>query len=849
MTKKLNNLFFLWTIAFFTAIPATSILVNGQLAGNTDVNVSQMAGYQAECSIAKNPTNKLQLFASCNNSGPGIFAARSTNGGVTWTFPDAVDKTIADGDAGQGPTACCDPTLAWDTFGNLYVTYLGSGFTIETLLSTDGGATFTNLATFPGSNDQPTVVAENTTDPTAPVAVWIVWNQSGSMRARGAAVTGLGTANITPFNPLQNIPGTANCSFGDVAIAPSGVVVQTCEILGADGEAASQILVNIDADGLGPGNFGAAITATNTNVGAFDSIPAQASRTVDAEPGLAFDRNQFGDPTLPGGLPSPHFGRLYLVYTDETVDENDDTDIMLRFSDDNGTTWSNPAIRVNDDATTRSQFLPRIASNPLSGNIAICWHDARNSATNTAMQEFCAIANRELFPAFIGPNINVQISDGASTSSANPNQFSDYSGLTYVQGLAHPAWGDTSTTAEFEGFTDRVTGGVAANEGDPHIRTVDGTNYDFQSAGEFTVLKDGNWMEIQTRQTPVSTTSTLGPNGHTGLTTCVSLNTAVATRVGKRRVTYQPSLTGQADPSGMQLRIDGDLTTLGPGGINLGAGGRVARAGDGIQIDFADGTTLIATPLFWTTYGVWYLNVNVYQTSAVMGVMGAITPGTWLPRLPDRSSLGPKPASLNQRYVDLYQKFADAWRVTKSTSLFDYAPGTSTDSFTIPGWPMQNAQCVIPEKPPVQSINAKIAQELCRPIADKNREANCIFDVTVTGERGFAKLYLTTDRLEAGLTRITVDSSKIRTKLTEVVTFVATVSKLLPGRRGVPIGSVQFFVKGERVATVKLDARGRASWRTTTLPYGEHHVSAVFVPDAKSRFVTSSSDGLQQVIY
>jgi len=47
---------------------------------------------------------------------------------------------------------------------------------------------------------------------------------------------------------------------------------------------------------------------------------------------------------------------------------------------------------VNDDATATSKFLPRIASNRLSGNIAVCWHDARNSATNTTMQEFCTIA-------------------------------------------------------------------------------------------------------------------------------------------------------------------------------------------------------------------------------------------------------------------------------------------------------------------------------------------------------------------------------------------------------------------------------------------------------------------------
>ena len=33
------------------------------------------------------------------------------------------------------------------------------------------------------------------------------------------------------------------------------------------------------------------------------------------------------------------------------------------------------------------------------------------------------------------------------------------------------------------------------------------------------------------------------------------------------------------------------------------------------------------------------------------------------------------PASLGARYDTLYEKFADAWRVTDRDSLFDYAPG------------------------------------------------------------------------------------------------------------------------------------------------------------------------------
>jgi len=842
MKKRTRTLVRLFVVGLFLLASA----VRAQLSSGVDVNLSQMGGYQSECAIAKNPANHDQLFALCNNlAGSGLLAARSVNGGVSWTFPDPADKTIADGDAGQGPAACCDPTLAWDAFGNLFITYIDSARTgIVTILSTDGGATFTNLTTFPpASVDQPTVVA-------GAGAVWIVWNQSGQMVARGAPVTGLGTANVGAFHALQTIPGTASCSFGDIAISPGGAVVQACETENsANGQGQESILINTDADGLGAGNFGAAVTATNTNVGPFDAIPAQASRTIDAEAGLAFDANPA----------SPHFGRLYLVYTEEPVDENNDTQILLRFSDNNGTTWSNPPIRVDDDPNGRSQFFPKIASNALSGNVGLCWYDARNSATNTAMQVFCTIANRDLFPAFIGPN--VQVSDGASTSSANANQFGDYSGLAYFQGAMHPIWGDTSNsgglnpngTAEFDAYSDRITGGVAANEGDPHITTVDGIRYDFQAAGEFVALRDGG-MEIQTRQTPIPSAPPAG-NGYTGLATCVSLNTAVAARVGTHRVSFEPNVSGVPDPSGMQLRVDGNLTTLPDDGTDLGGGGRVVSSpGGGIQIQFPDETLLVVTPGWWASQGLWFLNIDVFQTSAVEGIMGVRAPGSWLPALSDGTSLGPRPAGLHDRFVDLNQKFADSWRVTDKSSLFDYAPGASTATFAMPSWPAENPPCVVPHTRPVRPVSAAVARELCRGIVDKSRNANCVFDVRWTGNRGFVKTYLLSQRIESGSTTVVLSGEPSPSRPEEPVVLTATVRRnLRPARHGrrsaATTGLVQFFVDGQRAGEpIRLDARSQARWKTARLAVGKHRVSAAYLPDRASTALGSQSATLTHLV-
>jgi hypothetical protein len=384
----------------------------------------------------------------------------------------------------------------------------------------------------------------------------------------------------------------------------------------------------------------------------------------------------------------------------------------------------------------------------------------------------------------------------------------------------------------------------AGTNGDPHIKTVDGTHYDFQSAGEFTLLQDGSAMEIQARQTPISGASPI-PNGHTGLTSCVSINTAVSARVGAYRVTYQPNISGKPDPSGMQLRINGVLTDINAlQSVNLGSGGRVAKAaaGNGIDIDFPDGTSMTAIPLWWSSQSKWYLNLSVYQTPATEGVMGLVQAG-WLPALPDGSSLGSKPASLAQRYIDLNQTFADAWRVTNASSLFDYAPGTSTATFTNKEWPPEaSSPCIVPESPQVTPIDWDRAFEACAKVVDKANRHNCAFDVAATGEFGFVEAWLLTQKFDREATKTDVFFTQDR----ESVTFVAAVRMKKTGARirvkeGQSIGTVRFTLDGKVIEQpVYPDANGDATWKTR-LKTGKHAVAAAFTPSKELALLPSSS--------
>ncbi|MGD0014541.1 MAG: Ig-like domain-containing protein [Bryobacteraceae bacterium] len=454
--------------------------------------------------------------------------------------------------------------------------------------------------------------------------------------------------------------------------------------------------------------------------------------------------------------------------------------------------------------------------------------------------------------------VKTSVDDGTTNQPTCLQQ--SYTGETNNLNLANTTGMSTLVCCPYGGASPNIqfmetnaghTGSCGATHlvGDPHITTADGTHYDFQSAGEFVSLRDPDEEEIQTRQTPVSTTF-IGTDAYDGLTTCVSLNTAVAARVGGHRVTYEPNLSGVPDPSGLQLRIDGVLTVLGPAGRDLGNGGRVFKSSTGgnLEIDFPSGKTLLVTPGWWASQGKWYLNVDVTHLGLVgggasaRGIAGPIADGSWLPALPNGASLGPMPGPLQDRYVTLYRKFADAWRVTNKDSLFDYAPGTSTGTFTMREWPLQSAPCVVPNTKPVEPASQAVAEAVCRRVWDRNMHADCVFDVRATGNPGFAKVYLDAQRTLADSTSTSLTDNPDPSQAGEWVTFTAFVAPHSSTARGFPSGTVQFAVDGSNVGEpVKVDAKGRATWETSRLKVGTHRVTASYVPGADSTFLPSTS--------
>ena len=387
----------------------------------TNVNVNQQTGNQSEAAIAIDPTNPQRLFAVAN-AGNSLMMSFSTDGGATWTA-----RFDANGGADGLGTACCDPSVSWDAFGNLFLVYLDvkvlpptKNGPVRVALSTDGGQNFSPLANMPsGSVDQPTVT-------TGAGAVWVTWTDgSDAINASGATVTGLGSANITAFSaPIK----AGNGDFGDIAIGPAGDVMVAYQ-RPHGGSGPTQLYVALKPAAMNA--FNAEISVVTTPMSGFYSIPAQSSRTIDPEAGLAWDRS--------GGA---HNGRIYFINSDVAKSGDTNTSNYVRFSDDNGTNWSAP-VKVNDGVSTSSAFLPRIVVDQTTGQIAASWHDTRNSADNKSAEFWGATSTDGT--AF---SANFKISAGISnaTNAANGIDYGDYTGLSYQQGVFNPIWSDNSNS-------------------------------------------------------------------------------------------------------------------------------------------------------------------------------------------------------------------------------------------------------------------------------------------------------------------------------------------------------------------------------------------------------------------
>lgn len=268
-----------------------------------------------------------------------------------------------------------------------------------------------------------------------------------------------------------------------------------------------------------------------------------------------------------------------------------------------------------------------------------------------------------------------------------------------------PPPGDTPPSDTPE--PDPCPGCGGSSRTDPHIVTFDQRDYDLQVIGELTAARAGEF-EVQVRYEPLTCSCR------------ASITTSVAVTDGDHRV--QLNLT---DP--LVLIVDGDDVDLDDRPRIIAGDLKVLRTNSGIELTDGQGTIAVVKvhPNF--------LNVDVlpggaHQWAGLFGNANGDVADDF--QTPDGENLGSLPRS-----EAINGEFADSWRVTADTSLFNYEDGESTASFEDATFPAPHPEVDAEDLESGRKARPKQGATLCRlaGITDAAILEDCVFDFTITG--------------------------------------------------------------------------------------------------------------------
>lgn len=250
------------------------------------------------------------------------------------------------------------------------------------------------------------------------------------------------------------------------------------------------------------------------------------------------------------------------------------------------------------------------------------------------------------------------------------------------------------------------------SRGDPHLRTFDGLAYDFQAAGEFVLVESADGaLVVQTRLEPV------------GSQRRVTINTAAAMSVAGDRVAFDLGRTPL-------LSVNAQPAQLPAGQLDLPKGGRVYRGGRAYVVVWPDNSQVHVYD------GGAFLNVDVYPGAGRRGALRGLLGNYDSDAANDLVTRSGTRLSLPPAFATLYGDFAESWRVAERESLFEYAPGTSTATFT-----MRDVPAATVTASDLPDAARRAAEQVCREagVVDARVLEDCALDVGLTGDARFAE--------------------------------------------------------------------------------------------------------------
>jgi hypothetical protein len=373
----------------------------GSTKVDTNVNITNKTGAQSETSVAVDPTNRSHLLAASNDlSGSGTtHAYESFNGGQTWV------------EAGVGITGFCyDPWVDFNAAGDAFFAYECSD---QRIAYRKVGQTQWTRTVFNGAGgfpDRSMVVADTMAGSPNLGHVYVGYDDAGANNAAFVMKSNDGFANWTRSPKIND----AGVTIGNnIATLPDGSITAVWEDFNA-----KQVKVDTSSDGGVTWGTDHVVTNYRLATGSFFlCIPPQPQRCVVPMP--------FSDADLTGN----HAGRLYVTYPDKDPTAAD-WNVYVRFSDNNGATWS-PEVKVNDDAGGAYQFFPAITVSD-NGTVAVSWYDTRNDPTNKKTDRYWAYSTDGGVTWSTNEKITSAMSD--ESGAGDPNDYGDYEGIDAFPG-------------------------------------------------------------------------------------------------------------------------------------------------------------------------------------------------------------------------------------------------------------------------------------------------------------------------------------------------------------------------------------------------------------------------------
>ncbi len=379
-----------------------------------DVRVTSPTG-GAESAVKIHPTDVNKVVAGSNGPGSGQIMWFSTNGGSTWTQAAALP---------QGGT-CCDPTVDWSSNGQFaYTSTLGgcgAVCNVWVYRSSDGGATWNDLATITPGDGRREVTSANTSDKqyihvdkfaTSPFRdnIYQCWHDNNVLKhSRSTDFAHTWSA------PLTMSSGTSQSGIGcDLTTDKAGNVYYFWPAVNGQ-----TILMRKSTNG--GSSFAAAATVSTTSDGYDFAIPAMETRRafIYASADADVSNGAFAN-------------SIYVAWTDTTAPEtsppaNNHGRIRVAYSRDGGATWTVRTPHETADANTVDRFHPWLGVGP-DGKVYVMFYDTRRSPTRVGVDIFYSVSsdggNTWPTPVRLTSVLSPQIDTGF--------EWGDYNGLDIV---------------------------------------------------------------------------------------------------------------------------------------------------------------------------------------------------------------------------------------------------------------------------------------------------------------------------------------------------------------------------------------------------------------------------------